>query len=543
MVSAPTPALSEANVSDRRSSSRQLVQQGLGAADKPTKELRKLLRSRMLIACAVMFAFWAVLPIGSLRHMYEPGQPESVRYILSFQTTVGVLIGLIGLFIWLRPPEKVSTLRALELIAFGGGFTILAVTNWYFIARFGLAAPPIAPVRHPVVDMGGTRMDPATLRWMIFIVGYGTIIPNTIRRGATIVLFVALSYVTMTVTQALMAGVSAGEMPHFMLYPTMWMVVSSVIAIFGSYRVSMLQQRVEDIERFGQYRLQKLIGRGGMGDVYLAEHVLLKQPFAVKMLSPEKLTDARQLARFEREVQAMARLEHWNTVEIYDYGHSADGTFYYVMEYLPGLTLEELVWMAGPLPAARAIHFLRQICSALVESHGHGLLHRDIKPANVIVTERAGIFDVAKLTDFGLVKHFEDPEDTKLTMDGYIMGTPAYMSPEHAGGQQNVDARSDIYSLGALAYFLLSKRPPFESRTATQTLAAHMYEEPRPLSTWRPDAPPSLLDIVHKCLAKKPADRYASAAELKEALSACDTCGVWSQADAEAWWKQNYVEY
>jgi tRNA A-37 threonylcarbamoyl transferase component Bud32 len=535
MISEPT--------TDRRTSSRKSVQQSLGVVSRQSKELLTLLRSRLMLACTVMFGFWAVLPIGSLRHMYDPGQPETVRYALIFQLTIGVMIGLIGVYVWRRPPETVSTLRVLELIAFGGGFMILAVTNWYFIGRFGLAAPPIAPVRHPIVDLGGTRMDPATLRWMVFIVGYGTIIPNTFRRGMIIALFIASSYVAMALSQAMLAGVSLKELPHFMLYPTMWMVVSSVIAIFGSYRISVLQQRVEDVERFGQYKLEKVIGRGGMGDVYLAEHVLLKQPFAVKMLSQEKLTDARQLQRFEREVQAMARLEHWNTVEIYDYGHNADGTFYYVMEYLPGLTLEELVWKAGPLPAARAIHFLRQICSALVEAHGHGLLHRDIKPANVIITERAGIYDVAKLTDFGLVKHFEDPTDTRLTMDGYIMGTPAYMSPEHSAGTDNVDARSDIYSLGALAYFLLSRRPPFENRTATQVLAAHMYEEPRPLSQWRPDAPPELLAIVMKCLAKKPGDRFASAAALKEALGACDTCGVWSQTDAQEWWQKNYVEY
>jgi serine/threonine-protein kinase len=515
----------------------------MGAFTRKASDLRNLLRGRLLIATAVMFGFWALMPIGSLLHMYDPGQPPAVATVLIFQTALGVVIGLIGLFIWLRPPQGLRTLRTLELVAFGIGFLILAVTNWYFISQFGLASPPISPVRHPVVDLGGTRMDPATIRWMVFIVGYGTMIPNTARRCAAIVLFIAVSYIAMIVAQASLAGVSGAELPHLLLYPSVWMVVGCVIAIFGSYRVSLLQQRVEDIERFGQYRLQKLIGRGGMGDVYLAEHVLLKQPFAVKMLSQERLTDARQLQRFEREVQAMAQLEHWNTVEIYDYGHSADGTFYYVMEYLPGLTLEELVWKAHPLPPARAVHFLRQICSALVEAHGHGLLHRDIKPANVIVSERAGIFDVAKLTDFGLVKHFEDPGDARLTMDGYIMGTPSYMSPEHAAGQANVDARSDIYSLGALAYFLLSRRPPFENRTATQVLAAHMYEEPRPLSQWRPDAPPVLLDIIMKCLAKKPADRYSGAAELKEALLACDTCGTWTQVDAEAWWKKNHVEH
>ena len=186
-----------------------------------------------------------------------------------------------------------------------------------------------------------------------------------------------------------------------------------------------------------------------MGEVYLAEHVLLRRPCALKLIRPERAGDPKNLRRFEREVQATATLTHPNTVQVYDYGHTDDGTFYYVMEYLPGLTLEELVKRHGPLPPARAIHFLRQVCGALEEAHAVGLIHRDIKPGNVIVCERGGVHDVAKLLDFGLVlSPVSEADGEKLTQDGAIAGTPAYMSPEQAGGQDDVDARSDIYSLG-----------------------------------------------------------------------------------------------
>jgi hypothetical protein len=527
----PTPT-----ATSPRRSSRQETQRSVGVIARHAKELRFLLRSRLLISTGVMFCFWALLPVGSLLHMYDPGQPPAVSYTLIFQTITGVGIGLVGLYLWLRPPEEVRTLRIMEFAVFGAGFLILAITNWYFIHRFGLAAPPISAVRHPVVDLGGTRMDPATVRWMVFIVGYGTLIPNTAKRTGVVAIGIAAAYIAMLVWQAAIAGVAGRDLPHLLLYPIVWMVVGCVIAIFGSYRVSLLQQRVQDAERLGQYRIQQRLGSGGMGDVYLAEHVTLKQPFAVKILSPDRMNDPRQLLRFEREVQAMARLEHWNTVEVYDFGHGADGSFYYVMEYLPGLTLEQMVAKSGPMPGARAIHFLRQICGALQEAHDQGLLHRDIKPANIIVSERAGVHDVAKLLDFGLVKHFEDPGDTALTVDGAIAGTPAYMSPEQAAGRGEGDARSDIYSLGAVGYFLLTGRPLFTGRSATQILAAHMYEEPKPITQFRSDIDPVTLSVIAKCLKKDPVERYADAKTLAHALGDCDSCGTWSQAEAAAWW-------
>jgi serine/threonine-protein kinase len=287
-------------------------------------------------------------------------------------------------------------------------------------------------------------------------------------------------------------------------------------------RIEVLRRQAGEARKLGQYVLKEKLGEGGMGEVYLAQHVLLRRPCALKLIRPERAIDSKNLRRFEREVQATAMLTHPNTVQVYDYGHAEDGTFYYVMEYLPGLTLEALVKQAGPLPPERAIRFLRQVCGALEEAHGRGLIHRDIKPGNVMICERGGTPDVAKLLDFGLVlPPTEDVKGDKLTQDGAVTGTPAYLSPEQAGGQEAAEARSDIYSVGTLAYFLLTGRPPFAGRTGLKLIAAHLYEVPEPLSRLRPDVPADLEAVILRCLAKDPNARFPDAGSLNAALSSC----------------------
>ncbi|HKA53888.1 MAG TPA: serine/threonine-protein kinase [Candidatus Binatia bacterium] len=304
--------------------------------------------------------------------------------------------------------------------------------------------------------------------------------------------------------------------------PFFLLTAAAALAVYGSHRIESLRRAEVQARRLGQYALKQRLGGGGMGEVFLADHLLLRRPCAVKLIRPERTGDPKNLRRFEREVQMTATLTHPNTVQIYDYGHAADGTFYYVMEYLPGLTLEELVRRDGPLPHARAVHFLRQICGALKEAHGRGLIHRDIKPGNLMICERGGIADVAKLLDFGLVLSPERETDgEKLTQDGTVTGTPAYLSPEQAGGQDKVDARSDIYSLGALAYFLLTGQPPFAGRSGVKMLAAHLYEEPQRLLPRRPDIPPDLEAVVLRCLAKDPERRFPDVDSLDLALAGC----------------------
>jgi serine/threonine-protein kinase len=309
-------------------------------------------------------------------------------------------------------------------------------------------------------------------------------------------------------------------------------------AILGSYKISELQRKAFEAKKLGQYNLVRKLGSGGMGEVWLAEHQLLRRHCAVKTIRATQAGDPLTLQRFEREVQAMANLTHWNSVEIYDYGHAADGTFYYVMEYLPGLTLQEMVEKNGPLPAARAIHFLRQICAALEEAHGIGLIHRDIKPSNVLVCRRGKVADVAKLLDFGLVQNISSKltESDRLTMQGAVLGSPPYISPEQARGTQEVDERTDIYGLGGLAYFLATGRAPFERESALETMAAHLHEKVIPPATLQPNLREDFETVILRCLEKNPADRFPDVAELDRALAQCALVCQWDADQAEAWW-------
>jgi serine/threonine-protein kinase len=226
-------------------------------------------------------------------------------------------------------------------------------------------------------------------------------------------------------------------------------------------------------------------------------------------------------------------------VEIYDYGRTDDGTFYYVMEYLPGLSLEDLLDRHGPLPAERVVHVLRQTCHGLREAHSTGLIHRDIKPGNIFVAQRGGLFDVAKLLDFGLVKPVSETPSARITQEGAISGTPLFMSPEQARGLGDIDARSDIYSLGAVAYTLLTGRPPFERTSPFEIMIAHARDDVVPPSQLRPDLPADLEGVIIRCLAKSPDDRFQDAESLEQALAECAAADQWTQLHAARWWQDN----
>jgi serine/threonine-protein kinase len=315
------------------------------------------------------------------------------------------------------------------------------------------------------------------------------------------------------------------------------LVLAALTSTVGTHIINTLRTEAFEARQLGQYRLGERIGAGGMGEVYFAEHQLLKRPCAIKLIRPSSAADPKALARFEREVRATAHLSHWNTVEIYDYGRTEDGTFYYVMEYLPGLSLADLVERHGPLPPERVIHLLGQACHALQEAHAHGLIHRDIKPANIFAAERGGQYDVTKLLDFGLVKPAAEAPGLALSQEGVITGSPLFMSPEQASGHQPPDGRSDLYSLGAVAYYLLTGHAPFERGNAIGVLIAHARDHVTPPSQLRPGVPDDLERVVLRCLAKDPADRYPDAGSLERALAGCRDAGRWTQEQAAAWWK------
>jgi serine/threonine-protein kinase len=287
--------------------------------------------------------------------------------------------------------------------------------------------------------------------------------------------------------------------------------------------------------QLGQYTLDRKIGEGGNGAVYRARHALLRRPTAVKLLLPDKV-GAENLDRFEREVQHMSQLTHPNTVAVFDYGRSPDGVLYYAMEYLGGVDLENLVRLHGPQPSSRVIDILVQVCGALQEAHEAGIIHRDIKPANIILCERGGVADVAKVVDFGLVK--EITRDTSASAQ-IILGTPAYVAPEAVTDPASIGPAADLYALGAVGYFLLTGRRVFEGKTAVELCIQHVTQPPRrPTEVAKILLPKELEDLILRCLAKNPGDRFESASQLAEALEAIPRAPDWDRADARRWWRE-----
>lgn len=295
-----------------------------------------------------------------------------------------------------------------------------------------------------------------------------------------------------------------------------------------------LRKRVREAVQLGQYTLGEKLGEGGMGEVYRATHAMLRRPTAVKLLPTDK-SSPQAVRRFEREVQHTSALQHPNTVSIYDFGHTPDGVFYYAMEYLDGVPLDRLVDAEHRLPAGRVVHVLAQAAEALAEAHAAGLVHRDLKPGNLMLCHRAGIPDVVKVLDFGLVKDLTASEEASVTNAHTVMGTPHYMAPEAITDPAKVDARSDLYSMGALAYHLLTGRTVFEDRTVVGVCAQHVHRPPEPLIE-HVDIEHALEELVLRCLAKDPNERPQSATELLRELRRCAASGQWSEEDAERWW-------
>ena len=288
----------------------------------------------------------------------------------------------------------------------------------------------------------------------------------------------------------------------------------------------------------GSYRLLQPLGKGGMGEVFLAQHTLLERPAAVKMLRPDRHGSTTAMERFEWEVRAASGLTHPNTISIYDFGRTASGSFYYAMEYLQGMDLQRLVDRHGAVPAARVVFLLDQILGALSEAHRRGILHRDIKPSNIFLTERGGEFDFVKVLDFGLAQeiHSAPVEPTDSTKRTSIVGTPLYMAPEVFYGDQPVDSRSDLYALGAVAYFLLSGHPMFESRTTVQILIDQAKTQPKSPKSLGIELSEQLEAVVLKAVSKSTAERFQSADELRVALHETPEWGAWTREHAAQWW-------
>ena len=317
---------------------------------------------------------------------------------------------------------------------------------------------------------------------------------------------------------------------------TLWATFTVILATLISNVTFHLRRSIARARRLGQYTLLEKIGAGGMGVVYRAEHQMLRRPTAIKLLLPQSAGE-KSLRRFEREAQLTARLENPHTVSVYDFGRTPEGAFYYVMEYLDGVDLERLVREEGPLPPGRVVYVLRQVCEALAEAHGVGLIHRDIKPAHILLSEWGGVSDFAKVVDFGLVKEVSESKDARLTREDVFAGTLHYLAPETIQAGGSPDPRSDLYALGAVAYYLLTGGPVFDG-LPVQVIQSHLHVSPEPPSArlGRP-LPAKLESVVLDCLEKDPNRRPESAQALMDRLAACDDVEPWVAEEARKWWR------
>ncbi len=503
------------------------VQLVRGAAPDEEREFDRLLTRRFSRACIVFLVAYAGHLLRDII-LSSRGGVEYQQWVLAF----GVIMqGVLFQAIRGKSIPSRSRLRFAQASTVFLAWAILGFTEFDYL-RYEVQKPEIRELEWST-NFQFIVANTAFLPWFGLIAAFPVLVPMSWQRALLFGLGTMLIPMLVTVIAVYtIESLSWDRTIYMHIQYLVWGIIGTCIATYGAAQAGALRKEAFEARQFGQYLLRRPLGHGGMGEVYLAEHRLLKRPSVIKVIRPDRSTDANMLARFEREVKILATLTHWNTVEVYDYGHTPDGTFYFVMEYLPGSNLSELVKSCGPLPPGRAVFLIAQVCRGLREAHAGGLIHRDIKPSNIMATERGGLNDVAKLLDFGLVF---DPgrltESGKLTHETAILGTPHYMSPEQARGE-TVDGRSDIYALGVTLYFLLVGRPPFNSKAVVEVLAAHLSTPPQSLRELNADIPADLDAVVLKCLAKLPVDRFQSVRELELALLACGCANEWDHERA-----------
>ncbi|MBA3453117.1 MAG: serine/threonine protein kinase [Deltaproteobacteria bacterium] len=493
------------------------------------EESRRYLQARLIVFSSLMFwSFVAFLAYISILYVVYPSlEPKHNRIIL-----IGAGCGLTLLAVSWR----------LVLVR---GTPTLAVLNW-IDAFYALGTGTCFAFGAYLA----TDLKPAPYSCLLFTalmaLTRAIMVPSSGKRTAFLAL---LAFAPFLVAGA---GLALGEwkdLPGPAIFFSLVLVCAVVVSLAttGSKILYGLRQRVSAATQLGQYTLERKIGEGGMGAVYLARHVLLKRPTAIKLLLPD-LVGADTVDRFEREVQHMSQLTHPNTVAVFDYGRSFDGVFYYAMEYLDGVDLEHLVHDFGPLPADRVVSILIQVCGAINEAHANGIIHRDIKPANIILCERGRVADVAKVVDYGLVKKIStnDSRDqamlsrTALTIDSQtILGTPGYLAPEAVRDPQNIGRSVDLYSIGAVGYYLLTGKRLFEGETAMAICVQHLTGTPVPPSQCTATKIPAELEaIILSCVAQDAADRPPDAARLARLLREVPPTGDWDDARALAWWAE-----
>jgi tRNA A-37 threonylcarbamoyl transferase component Bud32 len=497
-----------------------------GATPHMSGETRSLLRARLRTVAVLLGIGFAVFSVWILAQRLINGAWNVSSNFYIAHLLVTAVLGLLAWKLCAKCDLSIRSLRIAEALVFGAPALYFLLLDH---ERITVSASMGQYAHIPMITSG----------WMLLIFCYSLFIPNRWQRAAVVIGLFAVAPVLVMV-YAYFRNPAVNELVnlHFhgaLTEQALKMTLAAMTGIVGVHSIGALRREAFVAKQLGQYRLKKLLGSGGMGEVYLAEHQMMKRPCAIKIIRPEKAGDPQVLARFEREVRATAKLSHWNTIDIYDYGRTADGTFYYVMEFLPGHNLGELVKGHGPLPASRILYLMRQICDALAEAHAHCLVHRDLKPANIYVAYRGGMHDVAKVLDFGLAKPLSDAKNDGLTQEGSITGSPLFMSPEQASSEE-VDARSDIYSLGAVMYFMATGKPPFAYENPLKVMIAHASEDPEPPRYLNADIPAELEEIILRSMEKRAEDRFQSMVELREALDQIVVDDQWNSRLAADWW-------
>ncbi len=459
-------------------------------------------------------------------------------------------IGCIALLLFSKKPLSLKPLRALELLIFGLAAAYMGLQDLTFIIQSAALGDS---------GMALSGLLRTVSHYVLLVIVYGIFIPNTWQSAAWVVAPLAATPVAATLflwgrypeIAETMALTQSGEFVE----AGVLLIFGAAIAIGGTQIVGHYQRSQVEAREMGFYKLRERIGVGGMGEVWLAEHERLVRPAVIKLIRPERLKEGgkeaqRTVRRFEKEAQTTAGLRSPHTVELYDFGVTSDQTFYYVMEYLNGIDLATLVKKHGPVPPQRTIYLLQQACESLGEAHNHHLIHRDVKPANIFVCHMGLSYDFIKVLDFGLVKTQPNGGSSshgdmrsELTMEGMTTGTPAFMAPELAVGQDNVDVRSDIYSLGCVGYWLLTGELVFQRENPVAMIVDHVNTTPVPPSQRTENDLPGELDrIILKCLEKDPSQRFQTAMELADALLTCAQPQDWSREHAESWWKLHYPD-
>ena len=495
-------------------------------ADYLPDELAEEAAERLRIAAMVILGLWTTLLV--VNHAVAPFLDMAVDEVLPWPPIADLLAVVciaVSALVYRLAPAAASVAGRLPLLATAYqvtvGFAIGVINQWQPVALAG------------------------RLSWLCVVI---LIFPLLVPASPTVVLVGSLLTASMDPVGLAIARARGLELPPLgtLVWTYLPNYICAFLAVLPSRIIGHLGRKVRRARQYGSYRLVERIGRGGMGEVWKAEHQLFARPAAIKLIAAHGMLDGSgEVAeeRFRREAQVAAGLRSPHTIQLYDFGITRDRRLYYVMELLDGCDLDSLVSGYGPQPPARVAHILRQACRSLAEAHAAGLVHRDIKPANLYLGRVGLEYDFVKVLDFGLVKQqagVVPHSDVNLTAPEAISGTPAYLAPEMAAGEP-VDARTDLYALGCVGYFVLTGVPVFEGENAMQLVLKHIRSEPLPPSArlGKP-VPRELEELLMRCLAKDPADRPPTATILASALTEAGA-DDWTQSDARRWWEATFT--